>query len=381
MSSNPFQQERLFCPGPTPIPLATALASVNASVYHRSEEFYSHFKQCQTFLKPFFGTKNNPIILTSSGTGAMEAALSNLTQETDKVLVVEGGKFGERWRKIAEHFGCQVETIQVEWGGSPTLQQFEQALKKAPDVKAIFMQANETSTGVFYPLQELIPEIRRKTEALIVVDAISALVAHEINMDQLGIDCLLSGSQKGFGVPPGLAFIALSDRAWGKLSSRHRYYFDLKRERDNQEKGATAYTPAVSLIYGLLDAAKKLHDFGVKECADHHARLAQACRKATGAMGLKLFPKSHPSNALTAVEIPEAVMKKGLMGELKRMGMVFAGGQDHLKGKIIRISHLGFVDEFALLGGIGALELALVRCGHKFELGSGSAKFLQSIAE
>lgn len=372
METHAFVKDRLYCPGPTPVPQASAIAALQTSVYHRTDLFREKFLHARNLLKPYFASEEAPLILTSSGTGAMEAALVNLTQAGDKVLCLNGGKFGERWGKLANAYGCQTLIYDFPWGESPSLDKLHDLLISHSDIKAVFFQANETSTGVAYPVREIASLIKANSQALIVVDAISALVAHHIPMDEIPIDCLLTGSQKGFGIPPGLAFIALSNRGWSALSKRPRFYFDLKKEREGQAKGETAWTPATTLVESLIPSLELLSQQGPRACEAHHALLAQACRAAAEAMGLKLFSKSHHSQALTAIELPQNFDGSKLLKYCRaRFGTVFAGGQDHLKGKIIRLAHLGVVDELDLIGGIAALEMGLHKMGHSFALGQG----------
>lgn len=380
MEFNAFVKDRLYCPGPTPVPHAAAVAALQTSVYHRTDLFREKFLHARKLLHPFFASSEAPLILTSSGTGAMEAAMVNLTAPSDKILCLNGGKFGERWGKLGKAYGCETIVYDFPWGEAPSQDKIVEILKKNPDVKAVFFQANETSTGVAYPVRELATLIKANTQALIVVDAISALVAHHLPMNEIPIDCLLTGSQKGFGIPPGLAFIALSDRAWSNLSKRPRFYFDLKKEREGQAKGETAWTPATTLIESLIPSLELLSRLGPKGCDMHHARLATATQKAATAMGLKLFSKSNHSQALTALELPVGFDGGKLVKYCRtRFGTVFAGGQDHLKGKIIRLAHLGVVDEFDLIGGVAALEMGLHKLGHPFTLGHGVSAAMESL--
>jgi aspartate aminotransferase-like enzyme len=377
----PFTTDRLFCPGPTPVPSAAIQAGTETSVYHRTEEFYKAFRSTTEMLAPFCGSKNLPVILTSSGTGAMEAAVQNLTAAGDEVVVVSGGKFGERWEKLAGAYQLRPEVVKIGWGTAPTADLILAALGRQKNPKAIFLQANETSTGVAYPVEVLARAIRAKFAGLIVVDCISSLGAHPMEMDAWGIDCVVAGSQKGFGIPPGLAFISLSDKAWGSLSERPRFYFDLARERKAQLEGQTAWTPATTLILSLKKSLELLHETGLEQLALHHEQLAAATRAAASAMGLELFAKDYPSNSLTAVCVPPAIDGSKLVKRLKnRFGTIFAGGQDHLKGKIIRIAHLGFISRFDLLDGLAALEFALAEEGYQGDLGQGVKTAMQVLA-
>lgn len=355
-----FTPDRIFCPGPTPVPQAALDASRATAIYHRSDEFYKISMRCAELLKPIFGTKEQPIILTSSGTGAMEAVFVNLTAPGDQVVVVNGGKFGERWEKLAAAYQCPAEIVRVEWGRAPTPDDVVKALVRAPQAKVLFLQANETSTGAYYPIQEIAAAVRKSWDGLLVVDCISSLGAHMMKMDDWQIDAVVAGSQKGFGLPPGLAFAALSARAWTKLSKRPRFYFDLERERKGQAEGRSAWTPAHTLIMALHSTLETLDGIGIDHLVAHHAWLAQACRAAVGAMGLELFAKAAPSDALTALTVPAGVDGGKLGKRLRqRFGMFFAGGQDQLKGKIVRFAHLGFVNRFDLIDGVAALEFAL----------------------
>ncbi len=381
MERHAFVKDRLYCPGPTPVPHAASVAALQTSVYHRTDLFREKFLYARKLLQPFFASDEAPLILTSSGTGAMEAALVNLTNAGDKILTLNGGKFGERWGKLGKAYGCETLTYEFTWGESPDLQKLEGILKSNKDIKAVFLQANETSTGVAYPVREIASLIRANCEALIIVDAISALVAHHLPMDELHIDCLLTGSQKGFGIPPGLAFIALSPRAWNSLSTRPKFYFDLKKEREGQAKGETAWTPATTLIESLIPSLEILTELGPKHCDLHHATLANATRKAVEAIGLKIFSKSHHSQALTAIELPAGFDGTQLVKYCRiRFGTVFAGGQDHLKGKIVRFAHLGVVDELDLLAGLSALEMGLHKMGYPFSLGHAVGAAMQALS-
>ena len=233
--SHGFNPPRIFCPGPTPVPTQVAQQSLNTEIYHRSEEFKSIFLRTRDQLDQVFRGDTKPLILTSSGTGAMESAVVNLTNPGDAVLVIEGGKFGQRWTKLNESYRCNTKVYHLEWGSSIDLDHLESLVKSHKNLKAVFLQANETSTGVAYPIAKIVPIIKKHSDALVVVDAISGLIAQNLPMSDLGVDCLLSGSQKGFGVPPGLAFVALSKNAWDQISTREKFYFDLKKEATGQE--------------------------------------------------------------------------------------------------------------------------------------------------
>jgi len=312
----------------------------------------------------------------------MEAAMVNLTAPGDSILVVKGGKFGERWEKLGKAYACEVTTLTFENGAAAEPQKVLEAARNVRP-KALFMQANETSTGVYNPVEEIARTLRSGGyDGLLIVDAISSLGAHEMRMDEWKIDAVVAGSQKGFGLPPGLSFIALGQRAWSMLSERPRFYFDLARERKGQEvEGRSAWTPAHSLVLALDVALTEIERLGPGGFPAHHARLAEAARRAMAAVNLPLFPKTHPSNALTTFTVPAGLDGGRLLKRIRgRFGMFFAGGQDELKGKIVRFAHLGFVSRFDLLDGLAALEFALHEEGHAFTLGAGVQAAMQRLA-
>jgi aspartate aminotransferase-like enzyme len=377
-----FTPNRLFCPGPTPQPWHTKQAGLESDIYHRSKEFEALVTSCAQMLKPLFGTSTQPVILTSSGTGAMEAVVVNLTDADDAVIVVVGGKFGERWYKLNQTYGNRVTSICVENGKAPTVDQITDAFKQCPNPKAFFFQAHETSTGARFDVPAIAAQVRGLSpDTLIVADAISSLGAHTMEMDKHGVDAVTAGSQKGFGVAPGLSFVALSTRAWSGLSSRAKFYFDLEKERKGQETGRTAWTPGVSLVQSLHAALSEISRIGPSEFAKHHDRLAKACRAAIKAIGLELFVEERAiSSVLTAIKVPEGVDGSKILSTAKsRYGAIISGGQDELKGKIIRFSHLGFVSPFMLIEGLAALEFALADEGHKFSMGSGVTAAMNSL--
>ncbi len=382
MRENPFVKPRLFCPGPTPVPLDISAAALNTNVYHRTDAFRQIVLDCRSMLQPFFGCSVAPLLLSSSGTGALEAALVNLTEVADKILVINGGKFGERWEKLGQSYQCKVVSYTIPWGTSPNPETLKQHLLDNPDIKAVFLQGNETSTGVAYPVKELAAAIRSVSNALICIDAVSSLIAHKISMDDWGLDAVVAGSQKGFGIPPGLSFVALSKRAWNQLSKRPKFYFDLAKEKAGQDKGETAWTPATTLILSLKPALETLSGLGPDGCDDHHNLLARACRNAAEAIGLPLFAQSHPSQALTAVRLPENMDGSALVKVCReKYGAIYAGGQDHLKGKIIRIAHLGLVDHLDLIGAVAAFEMGLQNLGYSHTLGSGVAAAMRTLTQ
>ncbi len=366
-------KSRLFTPGPTPVPDEILLEMAKPLIHHRTPQFRKILAECFSGLKEFFQTKEEVMIITSSGTGAMEASVSNLLSAGEKCLVVEGGKFGERFREIAAAYGAEVTTLPVEWGKSITPAEIEAALKKEPDIKAVFTTLCETSTGTHTDVKGIGEVIRRKPDTLLVVDGISSLGAVECRTDEWGIDVMVSASQKAFMLPPGLAFISLSPKAWEKAAKTKtpHYYFDLSAYRKAVAKEDTPYTPALTLIIGLAGVLKMLNSEGIENVWKRHYLLAEATRRAVKALGLQLLAE-HPSNAVTAVRVPEQIDAEALTKALRDgSGITFAGGQGKLKGKIFRVSHMGWIDQYEILQAIAALELQLLKMGYALQPGAG----------
>jgi aspartate aminotransferase-like enzyme len=296
---------------------------------------------------------------------------------------VNGGKFGERWTKLCEAYGIVVEEIKVEWGQAVEVGAVKAALERCPDAKALFVQASETSTTAVHPVAE-IAALTRETDTLFVVDGITAVGVYDLPMDELGIDALVTGSQKALMLPPGLAFIGLSERAWKRAEAKHvpTFYFDLKRERKNHLDDTTAWTPAVSLVIGLSRVLRMLEEESYEQVFARHARLAAATRAAGQALGLGLLAPKAPSPAATGLFVPEGVPGEKLVKYLRdKVGVSLAGGQDHLKGKIVRVAHIGYFDNFDVIIAVAALEMGLTRFGVRVELGSGVAAAERILAE
>lgn len=372
---------RLLTPGPTPVPERLALRMARPIVHHRSPEFEAVFGRVREGLQWLFQTRQDVLVFASSGTGAMEAAFVNFLRRGDTVVVVDGGKFGERWGKFAKAYGVESVTLKCEWGSPVAVEAVEKALREHPQAKAVYLQANESSTGVYHPVREL-AQVTAKTPALLVVDAISALGAMPLPMDEWGIDVLVSAAHKALGLPPGLAFLAASEKAWrlNESADLPRFYFDARRERDNQRKNQTAWTPAISLVEGLDESLSMFREEGLDQVFARHARMARAARAGMQALGLALYSKS-PSNAMTTVEAPTGIDSEKLVKHLfARYGIKLVGGQDAAKGKIFRIAHLGYFDDFDMLVVIGAIERGLHDLGAKVELGAGLAAAQRSFA-
>jgi aspartate aminotransferase-like enzyme len=344
-------------------------------LHHRTPEFSRLLAEVQDGLRRLFQTEQEVLVLASSGTGAMEAAVTNTLSAGDKVIVVNGGKFGERWVKICQAFAVQVVEIRVEWGKAVEGHTVAQVLSEHPDARALLVQASETSTTVLHPVEE-IAALTRERDLLLMVDGITAVGAMDIPMDRWGIDILVTGSQKALMLPPGLAFTALSPKAWQfvEKAGLPRFYFDLARERKEQRKHTTAYTPAISLIVGLHEVLQGLEQEGLSRVFARHALLAQATRAAVQALGLSLLAPDNPSPAATGVWLPQNIGGTRFLSYLRDFfGVDFAGGQDQLRGRVVRIAHIGYVGPFDIITAISALEMALEQFDHPVELGRGVA--------
>lgn len=363
----------LLTPGPTAVPPEVMLRMSQPLIHHRTPEFETLFAEVQQGLQWLFQTTQDILMLAASGTGAMEAAVANLCSAGDTVIVVNGGKFGERWLKISQAFGLKPVEIKVEWGHAVQPAAVAAALKATPHAKAVLVQASETSTTALHPVKAL-AALTHDTDTLLVVDGITSVGATETPMDQWGLDVVITGSQKALMLPPGLAFIALSDKAWKQAESATlpRYYFDLRRERKEQQKHTTAYTPAISLINGLSTVLHLMQEEGLEHLFARHALLAAATRAAVQALALTLLAPASPSPAATGIFLPEGINGSQFLKYMRdRMGVDIAGGQDHLKGKIVRISHIGYAGPFDVITAISTIEMALRRFGHPLELGRG----------
>jgi aspartate aminotransferase-like enzyme len=324
-------------------------------------------------LKYLFQTRQEVLIFAATGTGAMEGAVANTLSAGDTALVVDGGKFGERWTELCNVYGVKPERLVVEWGRAADPKAVAQMLDANPAINAVFVQSNETSTGVQHPVKELAQVVKSRPGTILVVDAISALGGYELPMDEWGIDVLVAGSQKAMMLPPGLAFAALSDKAWEfvKTSTLPKYYFDFTKARKSQEKNQTPYTSPVSLILGLQEILAKIRRDGLDKVYAHNRRLSEATKAAMKAMGLELYSKDNASVVVTAVQVPAGVDGQKVVAELRKRGIWIAGGQAQAKGKIFRIAHMGYIDEVDLVGTIAGLEIVLNQLGYRVELGTG----------
>ena len=358
-----IRKTRLFTPGPTPLLPAAQFAMAAADIHHRTPEFRALFQKVLAQLKIFVGTQNDVLLLSSSGTGAMEAAVSNLTSPGDKVLVLTAGKFGERWVGLAKAFGCEVDVVTAPYGETFDLEVVKAAIK--PEHKAVYLQATETSTAVRHDV-ESIAKLVKETDALLIVDGITGLGTTHFDVDGWGIDVLIGGSQKAVMIPPGLAYLSVSEKAWAAMekSKNPRYYFDLRKERKNAIKGESAYTPAVALIAGLGAALDYIAgqaggdlEKGRIALVDNAQVNAAATRAGLVALGFTLFAPTAPAAAATAVAVPEGLNSSDVVKALKaRFSLVIANGQGEMQGKIFRVAHLGFFDFLDTVAFLGAME-------------------------
>lgn len=362
-----LKKNRLFTPGPTPLLPAAQLAMASYGAHHRTADFRALFSRVLADVKEFIGTRNDVLVLSSSGTGLMEASISNLTSPGDRVLVVTAGKFGERWTSLAEAFGCAVETVSAPYGQTITLDDLSQKL--TPEIRCVYVQGTESSTGARHDVEAIAKMVRALPDTLLVVDAITGLGTTRFDVDGWGIDVIIGGSQKALMIPPGLAYGAISERAWQRMETAKspRYYFDLRKERKSAAKAETAYTPATSLFAGLAAAFDYLRGMGDGNLASGRDALianAEVCaamtRAGVQALGLKLFAPSCPAGALTAVAAPPEADSTELCKCFRdQFGAVVANGQAEMKGQIFRIAHLGYYDYLDTVGVLAALEHVL----------------------
>jgi aspartate aminotransferase-like enzyme len=368
-------KQRLLTPGPTPVPEETLLELAKPMVYHRTAEMRQLLGEVLEDLKYIFRTKNTIVPLTSSGTGGLEAALVNSVPPGGKILCLIAGRFGERWKNIAKAFGIEAVIVQVPWGQVVTPEMLTKALADHPDVIAVCSTLSETSTGAGHDI-EAFGKIVSKTPALLIVDAISGLGAMECRTDEWHIDICCTGSQKALMMPPGLAFLSVSDKAWkviDKNASPRTFYFDLKKSRKNLETNDTPWTMAHTLIRAMRVSMKKIRAEGIENMWATQATNAAAARAAFQALGLKIYP-GRPNNALTVGEMPSGIDSSVLLTKLeKQYGLKLANGQDAIKGKVIRLAHMGYIDQFDIIAAISGIELALAEMGHRVEPGAGVA--------
>jgi aspartate aminotransferase-like enzyme len=365
----------LLAPGPTPVPPRTMLAMAQPLIHHRSSDFLEIFGQVRAGLKKIFKTENEVLTYCSSGTGAMESSVANLLSPGDKAICVRGGKFGERWTEIMEAYGCTPVNLEVEWGYAVKPEQVETLIKDDPSIKAVYVQALETSTGVAHPIKEL-AQVTKDTDTVLVVDAVSALGAYDIPSDEWDLDVVISGSQKAMMLPPGLAFASIGPKALKLMESSTlpKFYFSWAKELKTQGINKGAFTSPVPLFIGLLDIFALIEEVGLDNIYAETAVKSKAFKAAVAAWGLELYSKENASTGLTAAEAPAGIDAQDVVGWLKEKYAIFiAGGQAQAKGKIFRVAHMGYINEFDTLQAISAIEMALAGLGYEFDMGSGVA--------
>lgn len=369
-----IRKQRLLTPGPTPLYPPALHAMMASDVHHRTEDFRNIYKSALADLKEVYGTANDVLMFAASGTGAMDASVSNLFSPGDKVIVATAGKFGERWVEIAKAYGLDANVLKAEYGDVVTPDRIESALKAEPATKGVFIQASETSTGAEHDIQTM-AGIIKKTGAIFVVDAITGIGTMPLDIDGWGLDVLIGGSQKAFMIPPGLAFLSVSPKAWklADTATLPHYYFSLKKEKKSADANDSSWTPATSLILALGEALKYIKKVGVPNLIENAQLLARATREATEAIGLELFAK-RPGSSVTAVKAPAGMDSKVIVkGFKEKFGAIIANGQGSMQGEIFRMAHLGYFDFADMFGIIAGLELILRANGHNVELGKGVA--------
>ncbi len=376
-------KRRILIPGPVELSNEVRLELSRPMMGHRTPDFSSILESCFSSLRSIYDTSNDVLIITGSGTSAMDASISSTISEGDEVVCIGGGKFGERFPKIVRAYGGTPVEVGVEWGSAVIAEDVEDAVSNS-DAVAITLTHNETSTGVLHDAEK-IGKIARENNLLFIMDAITSIGGDYVKTDKWGVDLCIAGSQKCLGAPPGLGFVAVGDRAWKiieKKEKRGSFYLDLLSYRKSLKKSTTPFTPAVSLIYALKKALDEIEDEGIDKRIKRHRSLAKATREAAKALDLELFAdEDNASNTVTAIKIPSGMSDDDIRGSLKReFGLLLAGGQEDVKGKIFRIGHMGNVDSVELMGVLSALELVLYRGGHKFNLGDGLRAALESLA-
>src|ERR1700739_615932 len=367
-------KERLFTPGPTPLLLEAQLRALTMTLHHRTDAFRALMRETLDNLKYYFNTQNDVIVFTSSGTGAMEGAISNLLSPGDRALIGTAGKFGERWVQLAKAYGIESVVVEAPYGHPVPVAEMKKHLESSGPFRAVFIQATESSTGVRNDVEALGKGVVALPDCCFVVDAITGLGTTDLLPDEWGIDILIGGSQKATMIPPGLAFASISDKAARAMetSKLPRYYFDYAKERKSLSKGESSYTPATSLVVCLHGALNYIKELGRENLIANAALLAESTREAALALGLTNFAVSSPANAVTSINAPAGIESTKVVKEMRsRFGVILTDGQGSMKGHMFRIAHLGYYDFLDLVAILGGLEIALPQVGHKVELGSG----------
>ncbi len=373
----------LMAPGPTPVPNQVLLAMARPIIHHRTPEYEALFAEVREGLKWLVQTTQETIILAASGTGAMEAAVTNTLSPGDKALVVKAGKFGERWAEICQAYGVEVVALDAPFGHTVPPDRVADALRKTPGIRAVFCQHSETSTGVLHDVHGY-AEATRKSDIILVVDTVSSLGVADLPMDAWGVDVVVAGSQKGLMLPPGLALCTLSDKAWDRVKQAKlpRYYFNLLEEKKLVVKNQPHFTPAVSIVIGLREVLAMLKAEGLANIFKRHDRLARATRAGVEALGLELFAKATPSPAITSIVSPKGIdSEKVLAAYARSHNITIAGGQGEMKGKVFRLGHMGYVGDFDVVIALAALEQVLAELGYPVDWGAAVGAAQKVLAE
>ncbi|MCL2883800.1 MAG: alanine--glyoxylate aminotransferase family protein [Coriobacteriia bacterium] len=371
-----MRKEYLMTPGPTPVPSEVLLAQARPMIHHRTAEFDAVVKNCAEGLKYVFQTEESDVLIfASSGTGAMESAIANCFCAGDKVLVTTNGKFGQRMQQISKAYGLDVHLLEYGWQQVVSPAAIAEFLQANPDTRGVVVTQSETSSGVLNDVKAVGAIVREYPECVFIVDSITGIGAVDVKTDEWGLDVVMTGSQKGLMLPPGLAAVSVSPKAWKayERSTLPKYYFDWKKYKKNLADNTTPFTPAVSLMIGLNESLKLMKAEGIENIIARHARLAEATRKGCEALGLELFaPVEGRGNAVTPVWVPEGIDGKKLVNIMKnKHGVTVAGGQDDYVGRIFRVGHLGYFGDFDIITTLVALEMSLAELGYEFEPGSG----------
>ena len=370
-----IRKQRLLTPGPTPLYPPALHAMMASDIHHRTEDFRKIYRSCLADLKEVLGTSHDLLMFAASGTGAMDASVSNLFSKGDKVIVCSAGKFGERWGEIAKAYGLDATLLTAPYGEVVTPRRVEAALAQEPATKGVFVQASETSTGAMHDVEAMGRAVA-KTGAIFVVDAITGFGTMPLDIDGWGLDVAIGGSQKAFMIPPGLAFMAVSPKAWklAETATLPHYYFNLKKEKKSGDAGESSWTPATSLILALAEALRYVKQIGMPHLIVNAQMLAQATRAAVQALGLELFAPGSPGSSVTAVKAPAGMDSGVIVKEFRtRFGAIIANGQGSMKGQIFRVAHLGYFDFADLFGVVAELEIILNANGYPVQYGAGVA--------
>lgn len=370
-----IKKQRLLTPGPTPLLPQALHAMMGSDIHHRTEDFRKVYKSVLSNLKEVMQTQNDVIVLVASGSGAMEASIQNCFSCGEEVLVLTAGKFGERWVSLTKAFGLKPTVIEEPYGSVVKPEQVKAALEANPNIRGVFVQASETSTGAAHDIEGM-AKVIREHDALFVIDAITGLGTMPLKIDEWGLDIVIGGSQKAFMIPPGLAFLSVSEKAWKRMdeAKNARFYFDLKRERKNAVNGESAWTPAVSLLLAMDEALKYIKGIGMDNLIRNAQMLAEATRAAAEALGLELFSGNNPGSSVTAIRAPQGMDSSVIVKDFRnRFGSIIANGQGTMKGQIFRVAHLGYFDFADLFAMVAELEIILAANGYPVTFGTGVA--------